>query len=64
MCLLPVPKQQAAKEIIEKLLANGFIVESEASWGSPMLIVYKTGPDGKQSGYRSVFDYRYLNSVF
>ena len=56
-------KLRGAKEIIEKLIENKFLVESEAAWGSPMLVVYKHGPDGKISGHRAVFDYRYLNSV-
>ena len=60
---LPPDKLKGAKEIIEKLLEQEFLVESDSAWGSPMLCVYKHGADGKVSGYRAVFDYRYINSV-
>ena len=51
---LSADKLKGAKAIIDKLIANNFLVESEAPWGSPMLVVYKHDQSGKISGYRAV----------
>lgn len=55
--------QDDVKALIDGWVKRGMMeVETQSPWGAPLIVVHKRGPDGKVSGLRTVYDYRYLNS--
>ena len=54
---------EAARKIVQDMVAKGILAPSNSPWGSPMILIPKRDDEQQIIGWRFVVDYRALNAV-